>query len=67
LAVDRDEAAFRELSAFHRMIELAVGSLGVKIVLVDVGPNRGAINRSVLLSCDYCVTPVGLAERKRSR
>lgn len=58
LAVDRDEAAFRALSAFHRMIELAVDSTGSEIVLVDVGPNLGAINRSALLSCDYFVTPV---------
>jgi chromosome partitioning protein len=58
LAVDRDEAAFRTLSAFHRMIEAAMGASGAEIVLVDVDPNLGAINRSALLSCDYFVTPV---------
>jgi chromosome partitioning protein len=58
LAVDRDEAAFRALSAFHRMIESAVDTTSSEIVLVDVGPNLGAINRSALLSCDYFVTPV---------
>jgi cellulose biosynthesis protein BcsQ len=29
------------------------------IVLFDVGPSLGAINRSVLLGCDYFVTPMG--------
>ena len=29
------------------------------IVFVDVGPSLGALNRSVLLSCDYFVAPLG--------
>jgi hypothetical protein len=29
------------------------------LVLFDVGPSLGAINRSVLLGCDYFVTPMG--------
>lgn len=29
------------------------------IILFDVGPSLGAINRSVLLGCDYFVTPMG--------
>ena len=29
------------------------------VVLFDVGPSLGAINRSVLLGCDYFVTPMG--------
>lgn len=29
------------------------------VVLFDVGPSLGALNRSVLLGCDYFVTPMG--------
>ncbi|MCW1777643.1 ParA family protein [Pantoea ananatis] len=29
------------------------------IVLFDVGPSLGALNRSVLLGCDYFITPMG--------
>lgn len=29
------------------------------VVLFDVGPSLGAINRSVLLGCDYFITPMG--------
>jgi cellulose biosynthesis protein BcsQ len=29
------------------------------VVLFDVGPSLGAINRSVLLGCDYFLTPMG--------
>jgi ATPases involved in chromosome partitioning len=29
------------------------------IILFDLGPSLGALNRSVLLSCDYILTPLG--------
>jgi cellulose biosynthesis protein BcsQ len=32
---------------------------GYDLVIFDVGPSLGALNRSVLLSCDYLVTPFG--------
>lgn len=57
-ALDRDEAAFRTLSAFHRLAERAAARENAEIVLVDVGPNLGAINRAALLACDYVVTPL---------
>ena len=28
------------------------------VVMVDVGPNVGALNRAVILGCDYFITPV---------
>jgi len=40
----------------------AVRSLGKKhvvdIILYDVGPNVGALNRTIILDCDYFATPV---------
>jgi len=32
---------------------------GYDLILFDVGPSLGAINRSVLLGCDYFLTPMG--------
>ncbi len=29
------------------------------IAIVDIGPSLGALNRSVILACDYIVTPLG--------
>ena len=57
-AMDHDEAAFRALSAFHRLADRACAAQQVEIVLIDVGPNLGAINRAALLACDYVVTPL---------
>ncbi|MEQ1571549.1 MAG: ParA family protein [Myxococcota bacterium] len=58
-ALDGDEAAFRTLSAFHRVARLARTKLGdPDLVLVDVGPNLGAINRAALLAADFVITPL---------
>lgn len=53
-----DEAAFRTMTAFHRLMEaLALGS-GVELILIDVGPNLGAINRSALIASDQVCLPL---------
>jgi len=52
-----DEAAFRTITAFHRLIERA-SSWGAEIVLIDVGPNLGAINRSGLITSDQVCLPL---------
>jgi chromosome partitioning protein len=57
-AGDGKESAFRTLSAFHRIMLLAAESVEAKIVLMDVGPNLGAINRTALLSAEYMVVPL---------
>lgn len=54
---NRDESAFRVMTAFHRVIE-AGGADSVQVVLIDVGPNLGAINRSALIASDYVVLPL---------
>ncbi|MFC1643135.1 ParA family protein, partial [Myxococcota bacterium] len=58
-AVDRDPAAFRVVSSFHRVIETAAREHEAELVLIDVGPNVGAINRSALIAAEYVVTPLG--------
>lgn len=57
-AMDRDEAAFRTLSSFHRLALRAARHHGADLTLLDVGPNLGAINRAALLAAEYVITPL---------
>ena len=57
--LDQDPAAFRITSAFHRMLVEAARAHQADIVLIDVGPNLGAINRAALLAAQHLVTPLG--------
>lgn len=52
-----DESAFRTMTAFHRLIQYGVGR-GAELVLIDVGPNLGAINRSALIASDQVCLPL---------
>lgn len=54
-----DEAAFRAMTAFYRGFKQVARDCEAEFVLVDVGPNLGAINRAALISCDYVVVPLG--------
>ena len=56
--MDRKERAFRVLSAFWRCLQRAAGDVKASLVLVDVGPNLGSINRAALISADYVVIPL---------
>ncbi len=53
-----NEPALRAQSAIHRYIQFAAEKCGADIILIDLGPNLGALNRSVLASSDYFITPV---------
>jgi len=57
-ALDRQEDAFRTLTAPHRLASLATASHRADITLLDVGPSLGAINRAALLAADFVVTPL---------
>ena len=52
-----DESAFRTMTAFHRLVQRGA-EWGADIVLVDVGPNLGAINRSALIASDQVCLPL---------
>ena len=56
--LDGDIAAFRVMTAFHRIIHNAVAAAGADLVLMDVGPNLGAINRASLIASDSVVVPL---------
>lgn len=53
-----DMAAIRATTAFHRIIAAAARSVRADIVLIDVGPNLGAINRAALLAADTVLMPL---------
>lgn len=53
-----DEASLRIQSAIHRYVQYAVEQIQADVVLIDMGPNLGALNRAVLASSDYFMTPV---------
>lgn len=57
-ALDRDEAAFRALSAFHRLARAAGELASADLAFFDIGPNLGAINRAALLAADYVLLPL---------
>ena len=49
----------RILSSFWQVLQQAADSKKVDVILVDIGPNLGAINRSALIATDYVITPLG--------
>lgn len=52
------ERAFAVTTSLARAVESAAEDYEADFVLLDVGPNLGAINRSALLLADYVVVPV---------
>lgn len=52
------ERAFRVTTAFWRVIEEAARRHQADVVLLDVGPNLGAINRAALVASSHVVMPV---------
>lgn len=53
-----DEAAFRIISAFYRLIRTAAEQHDSQLVLINVGPNLGAINRSSMIAVDQVILPL---------
>jgi chromosome partitioning protein len=57
-ALSGNERAFRVLSAFSRVVQLAAKTGKSEIILLDLGPNLGSINRAALIAADYVVVPL---------
>lgn len=55
---DGDEAAFRIISSFYRIICEAGNRMDADYCIIDIGPNFGAINRATLIAADYVVVPM---------
>lgn len=56
--LEGDIYSFRITSIFNTIINDAAGQQNAEVVLIDVGPNLGAINRAVTISSDYIMMPV---------
>lgn len=56
--MDGQERGFRVLSAFWRIMQMAAEHQEASVVLMDLGPNLGSINRAALISADYVVVPL---------
>jgi chromosome partitioning protein len=56
--LDGQERAFRVMSAFWRVLQRAASTHGAEFVLIDLGPNLGAINRAALVASDYLAIPL---------
>jgi chromosome partitioning protein len=55
---NRDESAFRIMTAFHRLIIEGAAEFGAEMVLIDVGPNLGAINRAAIIASERIMIPL---------
>ena len=56
--LDRKERSFRVISAFWRLLQKAADQQQSDVVLLDLEPNLGAINRAALIAADYVVVPL---------
>ena len=56
--LDRKPRAFRVLSAISRALHGAAEKVAAHLILMDVGPNLGALNRAVLVTADHVVVPL---------
>jgi cellulose biosynthesis protein BcsQ len=52
------ERAFRVTTAFWRVIKVAAERHRADVVLIDVGPNLGAINRAAMVAASHVMVPV---------
>jgi chromosome partitioning protein len=57
--LEGDARAFRITSAFWRLVQEAGNQHGADVILIDLGPNLGAINRAALIASDFVVIPLG--------
>ncbi|MBC6413585.1 MAG: ParA family protein [Chromatiales bacterium] len=57
--LDQDNPrAFRVITAFARTINYAHDTFKADLVLIDVGPNLGAINRAALIASNFVIIPL---------
>ena len=57
--LDGQERSFHVLSAFWCITQNAARRFGANVIIVDLGPNLGAINRAALIGSDFVVIPLG--------
>ncbi len=57
-ARNSDQQAFFALTALHHCIQAAAHNAGAEVVLIDLGPTLGALNRAALVASQHIVVPV---------
>ncbi|WP_025781297.1 ParA family protein [Candidatus Synechococcus spongiarum] len=57
--LDKKKRAFRVISMFWRMLTKAAEQRQADVVLIDVGPSLGALNRAALIAASHVVIPLG--------
>jgi chromosome partitioning protein len=57
-SLDGQRRAFRVLTAFSAIARQAASQTDAELVLVDVGPNLGAINRAAMVASDHVIVPL---------
>jgi chromosome partitioning protein len=57
--LEGNSRGFRVTSAFWRLAQMAGEKHGADMILLDLGPNLGAINRAALIASDFVVIPLG--------
>ncbi len=58
LCLEGRKRAFRVIGAFHEVLSRASTAIDADVVLIDVGPNLGAISRAALIAADHVVIPL---------
>ena len=58
LCLEGKERAFRVESAFWRVMQRSAEVSKADLILVDLGPNLGALNRAGLIASDFVVIPL---------
>lgn len=53
----RKVRGYRGTASLSALVNAVISDFGADIVLYDTGPNIGALNRVILLDCDYFVVP----------
>jgi cellulose biosynthesis protein BcsQ len=56
--LSRERRAFRVIGAFSEVLRKAATKVDADLLLIDVGPNLGAINRAALIAADHVCIPV---------
>lgn len=56
--LEGQDTAFHAMTAFHRIIQSGARQMAADLVLVDVGPNLGAINRAALIAAEQVILPL---------
>ena len=58
LCLDGQRRAFRVISALWRALQKAAENRRAEMIIADVGPNLGALNRATLVATDFVVVPL---------